>query len=187
MRKDDIDKPMLRTVIGLALLGCEPMWSCCGYDYLGQPIHKRHVFGLLYICCRKNLASEIVLPKLPYLGGACNQWALLDYPRDGIPSLYLEFRWGHGKYAWTDWSPKDAHLFGEIPQVELSHLEFGISKLEECFQESAIIRDTNDDYRSRHPYWQYPTLGDWTVTMKDYEEAGKWTPFMPLSSPELSS
>src|SRR3990167_575278 len=52
--EDDIDEPLKTCVMALALLGCEPVWSCCGFDYAGQPIHKSHEHGRCGIRLRDN-------------------------------------------------------------------------------------------------------------------------------------
>jgi hypothetical protein len=44
--EDDIDKPMKLIVGAAALIGAKPQWSCCGFNYDGQPAHKDHVYGL---------------------------------------------------------------------------------------------------------------------------------------------
>ena len=46
--RDDIDVPIRKLVAMFALLGCTPLWSCCGFDYDGQPMHKTHEYGNIY-------------------------------------------------------------------------------------------------------------------------------------------
>src|SRR3990167_10289827 len=69
--RDDIDQPIRNCVAYLALLGCNPVWSCCGFDYIGQPIHKSHEYGSSGFCLTDNeqtrrLSESLETADMPY-------------------------------------------------------------------------------------------------------------------------
>lgn len=169
--KDDIDIPMRKLVAMFALLDCEPLWSCCGFDYDGQPIHKTHEYGNTYIALKNTQRTRSVI-KILYAGKwiqeRCNdtdKWEV--WMTKGILYLRSDFDYFHRKNEYP-WSMHNCIHFPELAVIKIDELEnlmflyFG-----DEFKETTVVSDTNRSHKTRVKNWQYPALEDWTVTLSD--------------------
>ena len=170
--KNDIDVPVRSLVVMLALLGCEPLFSCCGFDYDGQPSHKTHEYGCVYFQMRSNNWSNIVLAtlenskiinKLTNKSPDWEWWKIKD-------TLFLRsaFTLFHDKnYPWV--TSEDCIHYSEVGVLNIDRLEKALWGLRERFSDVAEIVDTNHVYKNDRNIrnWQYPTLEPWSVTIDD--------------------
>ena len=171
--KDDIDVPVRSLVAMFALLGCEPLFSCCGFDYDGQPLHKTHEYGCVYFQMKKNelslrmivtLEDMKVISKLTNKSPDWEWWNIKDV-------LYLRsaFTFHHDKikYPWT--SKRTCIHYSEVGALNIKILENALWRLRDNFVDVVEIIDTNHVYKNDRKIrsWQYPVLEPWTIT-KEY-------------------
>ena len=100
--EQDVDEPIKTCVMGFSLLGCNPIWSCCGFDYDGQPIHKRHRYGCEYFILEYNLRTSSILERFNQsITPFKEHWKMNTFNRDGmiVCSLQNEFEKG---WLWQD-------------------------------------------------------------------------------------
>lgn len=169
--KEDIDIPMRRLVAMFALLDCEPLWSCCGFDYDGQPIHKTHEYGNTYIALKDTQRTRSVM-KILYAGkwiqklnNDTDKWEV--WMNRGILYLRSDFDYFHRRDKYP-WSMNNCIHFPELAVIKIQEIEkLILSYFEDEFKEMAIVSDTNRNHKIRVRNWQYPALEDWTVTLSD--------------------
>jgi hypothetical protein len=154
--EDDIDFPIRNSVAILALAGCSVMFSCCGFDYHGQPAHKAHQYGEPYIMMRDDAETQRVLgsvyTRLSY------GWKLDR--RQGL--IFLELVHINNPH-WTD--PTVVH-FSENLVIAINDLEKYLFKnLGDMLQEEVILEDTNKNHYKNLKYWQYPPKNPWAITL----------------------
>lgn len=154
--EDDVDTPIKKCVAMLALLGLEPLFSCCGFDYQGQPYHKAHQYGHPYIMVSKNAVSS----KWLLSGGNGNLgwgWRI----RKHLPNaLILELPIKGNPH----WRKRDCIHFSEEVVLGISYLERGLLGLSDSFQSTVILLDTNQNYKKNGiRYWQYPPKKPWVI------------------------
>jgi hypothetical protein len=171
--ENDIDVPMKKLVALFSLLGCVPMWSCCGFDYDGQPIHKTHEYGAAYIAFKFSDKSSNVIQRLidngavvEQMGNTC-KWEV--WITNGITYLRSDFDYEHEKTQYP-WSIKSCIHYPEISLIMIEFLENSIIKwfLPEEFSNEVVLSDTNGKQKIQLPNWQYPSLEDWTIKKSDY-------------------
>jgi len=168
--QDDIDAPMRLIVAMLALLGCEPLFSCCGFDYDGQPLHKTHEYGCAYIQMRSNTWSNSVLATLENskiihkLTSKSPNWEW--WKIKNIFYLRSAFTLEHDKvkYPWV--SSRTCIHYSEVGVLNINRLEKALWGLRGYFADTVEIVDTNYSYRNDSTIrsWQYPSLDPWIVT-----------------------
>lgn len=165
--EDDIDTPIKRVVMALALLGCEPLWSCCGFDYVGQPIHKEHQSERAWVVLRDNertrwLAAKIIIDGLPYKAYA-NTWKVdfFEHYGDRKASLYSDIV---DRNSWPD---PDCIHFSEPGAISIQILEDFLLGLKDEMAETVTLADTNAEFRERYASWQYPPKAPWVICKSD--------------------
>lgn len=153
--EDDIDLPIKKCVMALALLRCEPTFSCCGFDYDGQPFHKSHQYGEPYIRMKNNIYS-VSLSTNPISKG----WNF-----EMVYGVDVGLTWkAPANPSWRD--PKCIHFSEEIV-IAIQWLEDRLLKASDNFMVSAILKDTNHENRKSLKYWQYPPKEDWLIKKSD--------------------
>lgn len=156
--RDDIDLPIRKCVAMLALLGCKPIFSCCGFDYKDQPFYKSHQYGLPYVKLTDNIFTTKLRANL--------EQSLFRYSwsfRNVGSEVYLELL-VPGNPAWRDVScihQSEEYVIG------IQHLEDELGRLQEDFMNECTIADTNSRYKSIFRFWQYPHHKPWTVHKYD--------------------
>ena len=154
--EDDIDFPIKNSVAILALAGANPMFSCCGFDYQGQPAHKKHQYGEPYIMLQNDEPTKEVLNKiygtqLPY------GWKITKHGHF-LLSLTLP-----NNPHWD--SPEIIH-YSEIMVISLNNLEKYLwDRLNGSLRDEVILEDTNKIYNQNLKYWQYPPKNPWVITL----------------------
>mgnify|MGYP001559825545 FL=1 len=165
--EQDIDAPIKICVMALALLGCEPMWSCCGFDYAGQPLHKSHCYGTSGVALRDNprtrwLTKQLEETRLEFQDYA-NAW------RVAYTNHYGDARCGLTSDTHTGnvWPHIDSIHYSEPAAIAIQILETFLLGLSESFQDCVTLRDTNDEFHKRFSWWQYPAKADWLIRKSD--------------------
>jgi hypothetical protein len=159
--EDDIDAPIKNCVGMLALLGCEPTYSCCGFDYTGQPFHKSHQYGRPYIIMRSNSRT---LDFVQILLHQKSTWYV-----DTIDKNFcaVQVMCGMNPY----WRKEECIHFAEECVIAISWLEKILFQLKTVMFPRIVIEDTNQSVKNDIEYWQYPPKSPWIVELSDIEES----------------
>ena len=154
--EDDIDLPIRNVVALIALTGCTPLFSCCGFDYEGQHLHKCHQYGEPYVMIRADQRCNDVLGAVwTRLSGGF----ILNY-RSNL--VYLEQKLPYRNPHWD--SPSCIH-YSEESVIGLSRLEKSIiTQLKDYMLDEVILTDTNSQNKKNNPHWQYPPKSDWVIS-----------------------
>jgi len=172
--ENDIDVPMKKLIALFALLGCSPMWSCCGFDYDEQPIHKTHEYGAVFVAFKPTPKTANVLDTMLLKGAIVKQtndtWKWEVWQVEGnVIYLRSDFDYNHEKTQYP-WSMKSCIHYPELSLIMIDYLEKAILKIfpPEEFADEVILSDTNGRYKKNMPNWQYPSLEDWIIKKSDY-------------------
>lgn len=157
--EDDIDEPIKLCVAMLALLGCEPVYCCCGFDYDGQPYHKAHQYGRPYIKMRANSHSVGFL---------------------AISQKKLGMWYASGNNAFVDlqvmadmnphWRKEECIHFAEECVISINRLEKILWSLKNSMKDIAILLDTNATASKQMRAWQYPPKKSWEIKKSHIEQ-----------------
>lgn len=154
--EDDIDLPVKKCVAMMALLGLEPMFSCCGFDYHGQPYHKSHEYGQPYFMFHENGINKQWL-----VAGGNGTVGMGWKIRKHVKGTLLMVNTVKGN---PHWRKKDCIHFSEEVVLNISWLEKALLSLSNNFMDSIILADTNQNYKSAGVrYWQYPAKEPWVI------------------------
>ena len=154
--EDDIDFPIRNSVAILALAGCSPMFSCCGFDYYGQPVHKAHQYGEPYIMMKGDEQTRTrmgtIYSRLPY------GWKVQE--RRGL--IFIELTSINNPH----WDNPEVIHYSENLVISINELEAAlVSLLKDYFVEEVILEDTNKAHNKNLKYWQYPPKNPWVITI----------------------
>jgi hypothetical protein len=154
--EDDIDFPIRNTVAILALAGASPMFSCCGFDYRGQPAHKAHQYGEPYVMMKDDEKTREVMgriySRLPF------GWKVAS--RRGL--IYLELTSINNPH-WDN--PKAIH-YSENMVISINELEkYLFMYLREFMVDKVVLYDTNAGHNTSLKYWQYTPKNPWEITI----------------------
>lgn len=173
--KDDIDTPIRKLVAMFALLGCETRWSCCGFDYDGQPMHKTHEYGDSFIrLVDSKRALEVMATlinfnaiKLTKEGELLNTDEWTVWRKANEIYLRTDFDYFHRQSDYP-WAGHSCIHFSELAVIKIYDLEQAMLKLFSSeFLSGAILQDTNYKSKNILNNWQYPALEDWIITKED--------------------
>jgi hypothetical protein len=153
--EDDIDEPIKRSVALLALLRCEPTFSCCGFDYDGQPFHKSHQYGEPYIRMKSNLFSLSLTSCFMKFG-----WQVISV----VGEVTLVWR-SNGNPHWRD--TNCIHYSEEIVGA-IGWLEWFLMQNESKMADEWVLADTNSKQKGMNRYWQYPPKKEWVIRKNDF-------------------
>lgn len=160
---EDIDHPIKRCVMALALLGCDPVWSCCGFDYEGQPIHKDHQYGTVGIALQSNRRTYWLIEQWkksqPAYSHLANRWSINFADNYGVPLAYLTCNLRLG----NTWPEETSPHFYEPGAIAIRLLEDNLQGLQSYFRKQVVLRDSNGLYKWRFPTWDYPAKTDWAI------------------------
>lgn len=163
----DIDVPIKRCVMMLSLLGLETMWSCCGFDYAGQPIHKSHQYDLTSFVIRYSDRSVWLRDMIDQRGmdfiNYHNGWRIAYGEHYGRQLCYLSAD-TRTSNAWPD--RRSIH-YSEPAAIAIAHLEKFLDSLSGQFLNETIVVDTNDEFQKAYTWWQYPPRADWVIHRSD--------------------
>lgn len=152
--EDDIDAPIKKSVAMFALLGCEPIYSCCGFDYEGQPIHKSHQYGRPYCILTTNEKTlgfiELLLKKRTF-------W---QAGRGNNPKwTNIELMVGMNPH----WRREECIHFYEESLSGILQMESILKGLHPYMAEEVVLVDTNHLAKKQAKHWQYPPKEPWHI------------------------
>jgi hypothetical protein len=154
--EDDVDAPIKKCVAMCALLGLEPVFSCCGFDYHGQPYHKSHQYGEAYITLKKNRISEHWLT-MGTGGKLIGGWVIRKHVQGTLALI-------HKVPGNPYWRKRDCIHFAEETALGIAYLERALLGLSENFFPAIVLEDTNQNYKkSGVRHWQYPPKKPWVI------------------------
>jgi len=145
---DDIDAPIRKCVAMLALLECEPVFSCCGFDYDGQPYHKCHQYGDAYITMKNNSQTDAFFPN----GARWGDWSIAKTPERTMLRLFIN--------ANPHWRDETCIHFSEEIVIGISRLEYRLMQSYQITRDEIVLTDSLAEYPK---WWQYPRVEDWLV------------------------
>ncbi len=175
--ENDIDIP-IRGIVGmLALLRFEPLFSCCGFNYVGQPCHKTHQYGTVYVQMKGNLRNTAFIEKAqPFFEvsawkGFCVQDATFGVKAYISADFTLGWKREQGiKDGEHPWNNKDCIHYCEHGLFAIKSLEKLLLANEHLFSEEVILKDANANMKDMFNNWQYPVLNDWIIKKEDILE-----------------
>jgi|SRR3972149_3316108 len=170
--KDDIDLPIRSIVAMLALLKCKPIFSCCGFDYDGQPIHKSHEYGCVYFMMEANQYTYDLVNKLTEMKVALKlnkdgNTSWMYWEHKNVMFLRSSFTVGHKKVNCPWVSSRECIHYSEIASFKINELETTLWLFKDSFLDEIILLDTNEKYKTLFRSWQYPSLKPWKITLKE--------------------
>lgn len=162
--EDDVDKPIKNCVALLALLECQPVFSCCGYDYQGQPIHKSHQYNEPYIKLSRNVFSIKLIENFDYN----SPWKFTTHSSISIGMIDLELI--RKKTKWSN-DIKSIH-FSEgiadcIPWLE-NFLSNYAKERYKIIPDQVVLTDGNHQWKKWFKYHEYPPKESWVIKKEDY-------------------
>lgn len=175
--RDDIDLPIRNLVAMFALLGCKPQYSCCGFNYDEQPMHKTHEYGNTYIRLSpikqttdvlKILSEEKIIESKVVFDVreiSSDNWCVWLNPN--FAQLISDFDYKISKDGYP-WANKSCIHFYEYAVVKITYLEDAMKKLFiDKFTDEVILVDTNKIIRLKTANWQYPELENWIIKKEE--------------------
>lgn len=156
-----IDAPILKSVIGLALLGFQPVFSCCGFDYKGAEVPKSHLTNKPYVYLKYGVGCMNRLVDIATSAG----W--------GMSFLGKQFVDFHG-YGWSGphpWNNPTSPHRSETCVLAIKALNDTLGQFKPYFSSSVVLRDGNALYKLDKgiKYWQYEPVADMTFTPADFD------------------
>ncbi len=169
--EDDIDRPMRLLVAGTALLGANPKWSCCGFNYNDQPEHKDHSYGLMQLILDANREIAVTLAKMAVKDTDNKLRAhFVNMPNQGI-HIAISSSW---KLPENGWGRPDSPHFYEVGVVAIQAFEKLLFRHSDLFSTEAVLNDTNLEMQSKLPDWQYAGKSPWHIRkdqiLQEYKE-----------------
>lgn len=147
--EDDIDLPVKKCVAMFALLGFQPIFSCCGFDYHGQLYHKSHQYGEPYFMFSENEKSKSLI------GVKYGAW--IGEKRHAI--LLIAKVKGN-----PHWRKKDCIHFSEECVISIGALERWLLSNTSIMVDTITLQDTNQNYKkSGIRHWQYEPKEPWII------------------------
>lgn len=163
--ENHIDEPIKKCVVGMSLLGFKPLMSCCGFNYPGEKVPKKHLnkayLYLSYDDIIKNNRGTHLL-QLSSMSG----WKISVLPGNHFIDFYAQ-TWEE-KHPWND--IKCPHFY-ETFVLGISALEKTLNILKNNFLKEAVIEDGNKFYINNvSKFWQYKPAQDWIVTPETFDK-----------------
>ena len=173
---DDVDEPVRRCVAFLNLLAVETIWSCCGFDYQGQPKHKTHEYGNVYFrCVATPEAYQVAINVLNYkpdlISVEKNPWYVMMYANGPIAEIQFKYA---GHVDWNNpnsWQYPGSPHFHEQRVVAIDILERALLTMTEQMKDEVILKDCNVTMKRKHTAWDYAPKNPWHIKKVDYVSA----------------
>jgi len=156
--EDQIDLPIKKCIAMLNLLGLRTLWSCCGFDYKGQPKWKDHTHDNAYISIDFNSGinnlNELLFIRsksgwsLSIGDVSCKEAWLLE-----APSVFGE----------EMWNKRDSIHFHERSNISIKNLETVLLGMAELMLDKVTITDENLTMKDIFEYWQHEPAKDWII------------------------
>lgn len=159
--EDDIDTPIKNCVGMFALLGCQPKYSCCGFDYIGQPFHKSHQYGRPYFILKSNQRTISIIFEMQKRRSV---W--VASPGSDRHFTYLEIVAEMNPH----WRQHECIHFSEECVIGIEWLERFLWSAKGYMKDSVVLKDTNAEIKEYNKNWQYPPKEPWFIRLKDIED-----------------
>ena len=159
--EDDIDTPLKDVVAMLSLLGCRTIWSCCGFDYNGQPAHKFHEYGAVFVRMFLDQASMDLLCNVFTRCKLGDPWKIMTFYQ-GAPELQLKAQFAHDDHL-KMWNDVVCPHYSEPAVMAIASLERALLGCRSHFAERVTVEDTNAEFRKMFSNWQYTPKESWTI------------------------
>jgi len=163
--EDHIDEPIKKCVVGMTLLGFKPLMGCCGFNYKGEKVPKKHLEKAYLYLDYKNIQDNGLGGKLLQIA-AISRWTI--NPLQGLK--FVDF-YGDTWSKNHPWSDVNCPHFHETFVLAINSLEKTLVSLKEYFLQKALIEDGNKYYKEEvSKYWQYDPTESWEVTPEIFEK-----------------
>lgn len=156
--EDDVDTPIKNCVAMFALLGCQPLYSCCGFDYSGQHFHKSHQYGRPYFIL---VSTERTRDVLLNLSKRHSFW--MAKQGGGRDNVNLELLANGNPH----WRKEECIHFAEECVTGVQWMEEFLRLFESYMMDSTVLVDTNQLAKKDVEYWQYPPKKPWHIKKSD--------------------
>jgi hypothetical protein len=161
--EEHIDDPIKKSVVGMALLGFVPIFSCCGFNYDGEKVKKTHL-EKPYIYLDKDMMNSESKAMLLDIAHESN-WTIAP------AGQYIDF---HG-WKWNGdhpWKAEGCPHKPEIAVLALNYLERILETRKTLFKKSVKIVDGNFIYKNikKIKHWQYKPSEAWEVTPEIFDK-----------------
>jgi hypothetical protein len=163
--EDDIDQPLKNVVAMINLMGVQTIWSCCGFDYSGQPEHKFHEYGSVYIRMHFNEASYGLVYNLVKTGLSL-PWNGAFYNCGGGTEAQLKAMFGHTDHL-KPWDNVACPHYAEVASFAIFNLEHQILQFRSMMRDMVVMLDTNGMFQKQFENWQYSPKKSWTIIKSD--------------------
>lgn len=161
--REDIDEPIRKCVMAFALLHCGPIWSCCGFDYVGQPIHKWHEYGRAFFILENNPCTTAVLDGFRSDTG----WVTKNTDCKYI-DFHVDFRRSVPQWDIPQWNDRHCPHYYEPAIKAIHELESHLMSLRDYFDSCPVVlEDSNARYKKIFSQWQYPGKEPWVICRLD--------------------
>ncbi len=166
--EDHIDTPIKKCVVGLALLGLRPLFSCCGFSYEGEIVQKTHMNNKAYVYLDLNDTVDIKYKSILLDVAKESSW-LIRFIGPNCP--IIDFT--HADIWASDhpWKNEGSVHKYETPCLAINTLEKVLTSKRILMKDVHNIIDGNKIYKTEHKikYWQYPSCEDWLVTKETFD------------------
>ncbi len=159
--EDDIDNPIKNCVGMFALLGIQPLYSCCGFDYDGQPFHKSHQYGRPYVILADGQRTDEFLRILS------TQKTIWYAERGSEGCVNLQVMVGMNPY----WRKEECIHFAEECVIACALLERLLWRFRGSMVNEIVLEDTNARTKKDLEHWRYPPKEPWVIRISDIEKS----------------
>ena len=158
--EDDIDLPMKKVIAMLSLLDITTFFTCCGFNYNGQLMHKEHVYGNWQVLMLADTKCMMLTKELVDSMKNPKFRPLIEYKYFGT-----SLTWIYGiNSEIRNWDKPECPHSSEISVIITDEIEkFLMDKLNDM-KDISVVYDFNDYMLKRYSNWQYPAKLPWTVS-----------------------
>ena len=160
--EDQIDAPIKKCIAMLNLLGLKTLWSCCGFDYRGQPKFKDHAYGNAHIFIDFNSGIKNI-NELLFIRSKSG-WSLSVANVSCTEAWLLEAPSVFGSEMWNN---KDSIHYHESSNISIKNLETFLVGMEELMLEKVVLADENTVMKELFEYWQHEPAEDWVIKKEE--------------------
>lgn len=156
--EDHIDEPIKKCVAGMALLGYNPIMSCCGFNYKGEKVPKKHL----------KKTYMYLKPAQPFDTAFYNIMIDSQWTLKGLGKYCFDF-FANTWDANHPWNEEGCPHFYEVFAIAINSLEKAIERVpKDFFAENVLLKDGNEDYKKNIKHWQYEPAEPWKITYEEF-------------------
>ncbi len=173
--EDHIDTPIKKCVVGLALIGFKPVFSCCGFTYSNEEVPKSHLplKSYIFIDAALNYNQRAMLLHLAME----SRWIIGQTAGFNEKSNFLDFYYT-GWETGHPWAAADSPHRPEKNVIAIHFLEqvlgYFIQEISKtnpkAFESPIILTDGNKIYKEviGLKHWQYQPCDDWEISLDTF-------------------